>query len=79
MPQPKSPLPIWVRVPIYLAAYPSSEFRDFRLNLQKRYRRAERRGGDMAKRLARQEARYWSVVASKRIVWWAATVWKVSS
>lgn len=63
--------PWWVKVPLYLATWPRSEGRDFRVELHRRYLRTQKeRGLPAANRMARREALSYSGAAAERSVWW---------
>ena len=63
--------PWWVKVPLYAALSPWVECRDFRVELHRRYLRAQQKDGiEAANRLARAEARFYFEAAIKRFGWW---------
>lgn len=64
LPQP----PLWCRAALYAAIWPRPEFVDYRLRLQRKYRRTARKQGvKAADREARREGRYWIWVAGWRV------------
>lgn len=65
LPQP----PLWCRAALYAAVWPRPEFTDYRLGLQRKYRRiALKQGVKAADREARRQGRYWIWLAGWRIV-----------
>lgn len=64
--------PWWVKVPLYAATWPTEEGRALRIELHRRYLRAQKKEGlKAANRMARREARVHAVEACERTVRWA--------
>ena len=58
---------MWVVWPLYLALYGREEFYEYRLNLQRQYARAKRKGARSAKLYCKRSARDWSIAAVVRV------------
>jgi hypothetical protein len=64
------PPPWWVKLPLYMATGPWPESRDMRVNLHRRYLRAQKTSGlKAANRLARREAVTYTLATAERLVW----------
>ena len=80
--RPKTPLPWWVKTPLYVATWPRNDCSEWRVSLHRQYLKAQRRGGrKAAMKVARREAMGYSIAATKRIGWWvvrAIRMWGVT-
>ena len=59
--------PLWVVVPFYFALFFREEFTEYRLNLQRQYARAKRKGARSASLYCKRAVRDWSFAAVVRI------------
>lgn len=79
--RPNTPLPWWVKTPLYVATWPSKDCSEWRVSLHRQYLKAQKRSGRKAAMMvARREAMGYLYAATQRICWWvvkAMRLWGV--